>query len=85
MEEENLQHPQDTSSEHNKDPSAPLISQKRSHEPSSSDSDKESAPLAQNSLQVVPIQPDQNGWVKVSKKKGKKCRFGDSAHAGQTP
>ena len=80
--EENLQHPQDTSSAHDKDPSAPQISQKRSHEPSSSDSDKESPPLAQNSLQVVPVQPDQNGWVKVSKKKGKKFRLGDSAHAG---
>ena len=82
VEEEHLEHPKDSPSACPEDPSAPLISQKHSYETSSSDSDKETPPLAQNSLQVVPIQPDQNGWVKVSKKKGKKCRLGDSTHAG---
>lgn len=70
MDEENLEHPKDSPSDRAVDPSAPLFSQKRSHVSSPSDSDKESPPLAQNSLQVVPIQLDQNGWVKVSKNKG---------------
>ena len=73
VEEENLEHLKDSPSAHPEDPSAPLILQKRSHESSSFDSDKETPPLAQNSLQVVLVQPDQNGWFKVIKKKGKKC------------
>lgn len=81
-EEENLEHPEDSPSACTKDPSAPLLSQKRTHESSPSGSDKESPPSAQICLQVVPVQPDHNGWVKVSKKKGKKCRLEDSAHAG---
>lgn len=82
VEKENLEHSKDSPSAHPEDPSAPLISQKRSHESSFSDSDKETPPLAHNCLQVVLIQPDHNGWVKVSKKKGKKCRLGDSTHVG---
>ena len=82
VDEENLEHPKDSPSACPEDPSAPPITQKRSHETSSSDSNKETPPLAQNCLQVVPVQPEQNGWVKVSKKKGKKCRLEDSAHAG---
>ena len=82
VDEENLEHPKDSPSARAVDPSAPLFSQKRSHVSSPSNSDKESPPLAQNSLLVVPVQPDQNGWVKVSKRKGKKCRLEDFAHAG---
>lgn len=65
--------------------SAPPLSQKRSHEKSPSDSDKELSPTAQLSVQVFPSQPDQLGWVKVGKKKGKKGRIEDSSHAGLNP
>ena len=51
------------------------ISQKRSQAPSSLDSDKEASPSDQNCQQLVPVQSDPNGWVKVSKKKVKKCRL----------
>ena len=61
---------------------APPLSKKRSHEASPSDSDKEISPSAQLSLQVFPSQPDQLGWVKVGKKKGKKGRTVDSTQAG---
>ena len=70
---------------HPEDLTAPPTSQKRTHESSSSDSDKDIPPLVQSSLQVVPVQPSHNGWVKVSKKKGKKCRIEDSTHSGSTP
>lgn len=83
VEEENLEQLKDSPSAHTKDPFVPLFSQKCSLESLPSASDKESPPLAQNSLQVVRVQPDQNGWVKFSKKKKcKKCRLEDSAHVG---
>lgn len=55
VEEENLELRKDSPSAHAKDPFVPMFAQKRSHESSPSDSDKESPPLAQNSLQVVPV------------------------------
>ena len=51
----------------------PPNSQKRNHESSPSDSDKETSPTAQLSIQIVPAQPHHLGWVKVGKMKGKKC------------
>ena len=54
--------------------SDPQFSLKRSHFSSSSDSDKDIPPPVQNSLQLVMAQPNSTGWVKVNKKKGKKCR-----------
>ena len=62
------------------DSSAPPISQKHSHVSSSSDSDKDIPLPEQNSLQLVMAHPNSTGWVKVSKKKGKKCRLEVSAH-----
>jgi len=63
-------------------PSVSQISQKRSHLSSSSDSDKDIPPPGQNSLQLVMAQPNSTGWVKVSKKKGKKCRVIVTAPSG---
>ena len=58
------------------------ITQKRSHDSTSSDSDKE-APLLENSnLQIVPAHTHQDGWVKVNKKKGKKLRVENSTNSG---
>ena len=57
-------------------------SQKRNHETSSSDSDKETSPSALLSLQISPAQQNPPAWVKVGSKKGKKCRIVDSAHDG---
>ena len=71
VEGENLDPPKDAPLACPVDPTAPLISQKRTHESSSSDSDKETPPSMQNSLQVIPVQLAHNGWVTVSKKKGK--------------
>ena len=85
VEGENLDHPKDAPPACPMDPATPLISQKCTHESSSSDSDKETPPSAQNSFQVVPVQPAHNSWVTVSKKKGKKCRLGDSTHSGLNP
>ena len=84
VEEEKQNPPRETPPARPTDPTAPPTSQKRTHE-SSSDSDKETPPSAQISLQVVPVQPAPNGWVTISKKKGKKCRLGDSTHSGSTP
>lgn len=64
------------------DSSIQPILQKRNHESSPSDSDKESSPSAQPSLQIGPTQHCSLDWVKVDKKKGKKCRLEDSTHAG---
>lgn len=47
-------------------------SQKRPHEPSSSESEKESPETEEPSLQVVLAHPPHDGWTKVNKKKGKK-------------
>ena len=58
------------------------VSQKRNHESSTSDSEKETSPSAHLSLQVVTGQQNPPEWVKVGKKKGKKCRIVDSAHVG---
>ena len=58
----------------------PPNSQKRTHESSPSDSDKEISPSAQLSLQIMPTQQSNLGWVKVGKKKGKKGRTNDSTH-----
>jgi len=62
--------------------SAPALSQKRSHETSPSDSDKEISPSAQRSLLVLPSIQDQFGWIKVGKKKDKKGRAEESSQAG---
>lgn len=64
------------------DTSVPPNSQKRTHESSPSDSDKESSPSAQLSLQIMPVQQSHLDWVKVGKKKGKKCRIVDPTHVG---
>ena len=58
------------------------ISQKRIHESSPSDLDKETSPSSQLSLQISPHQQCSPEWVKVGKKKGKKCRLVDSNHVG---
>ena len=63
-------------------PSAPPISQKRSHDSTSSDSDKDIPPPEQNSLQLVTTHPNSTGWIKVGKKKGKKCRVAVTTHSG---
>lgn len=55
VDEENLEPPKDPPLVNAIDPSVPLFSQKCPHESSPSDSDKESPPLAQISLQVVPV------------------------------
>ena len=85
VEEENQNPPRDAPPARPADSTDPPTSQKRSHESSSSNSDKETPPSTQISLQVVPVQEALNGWVTVSKKKGKKCRLGDSTHSGLTP
>ena len=59
---------------HHEEATVTPTAQKRSHESSPSDSDKELLPPVQNSLQIVLDQPGPNGWVKVGKKKGKKSR-----------
>lgn len=67
------------------DPSVLPVSQKRNHESSASsasDSDKEASPPAHLSLQIIPAQQSSLDWVKVGKKKGKKCRIVDSTHVG---
>ena len=79
---QNVEQPKDKPSASTVDPSAPLISQKRTHESSSSDSDKETPSSVQNSLQLVPAHPSHNGWVQVSKKKGRKCHLEVSTHSG---
>lgn len=58
------------------------ISQKRIHETSSSESDKEIPLLENSSLQVVLAHTPQDGWIKVNKKKGKKHRVENSAPVG---
>ena len=62
--------------------SAPPLSQKRSHETSPSDSDKELSPAAQLRLLILPTIQDELGWVKVSKKKSKKGRTEESTQVG---
>lgn len=57
-------------------------SQKRNHESSTSDSDKEISQATQLSLQVTPVQQIPPEWVKVGKKKGKKVRIADPSHVG---
>ncbi len=47
-------------------------SQKRPHETSSSESEKESLKIENSSLQVVLAHPTHDGWTRVNKKKGKK-------------
>ena len=79
---EKAMQPQDPPSASPEESNVPPNSQKRTHESSPSDSDKETSPTAQLSLQVVPAQPHHLGWVKVGKKKGKKCRMDDSTHTG---
>lgn len=61
--------------------SVPPISQKRSHEASPSDSDKELSPSAQRSLQIIQNQQSTGLWIKVGKKQGKKGRPNDSTLA----
>ena len=51
---EDVEHTKDTPSASPEDPSEPPISQKCTHESSSSDSDKETPPIALNNKQVVP-------------------------------
>jgi len=63
-------------------PSAPQFSQKHSHISKSSDSDKDILQSEKNSLQLVMAQPNSTGWVKLSKKKGKKCRLAVTALSG---
>lgn len=79
---EKVESPMDIPSASPEDPFAPPISQKRSHLSSSSDSDKDIPPSGQSSLQMVPAQPSTDGWVRVGKKKGKKCRLEVSTHTG---
>ncbi len=57
-------------------------SQKRNHESSTSDSDKEISQSTQLSLQITPVQQCPPEWVKVGKKKGKKFRIADPSHVG---
>jgi len=57
-------------------------SQKRNHESSTSDSDKEISQAIQLSLQIAPVQQCPPEWIKVGKKKGKKFRIVDPSHAG---
>lgn len=73
---------QDPPSTGPKESTVPPNSQKRIHESSPSDSDKESSPSAQLSLQIMPAQQSHLDWVKVGKKKGKKSRIVDSTHLG---
>jgi len=79
---QNEEIPKDAPSAHPEAPSNQQISQKRSHFPSSSDSDKDDQPSEQNNLQLVMTQPSSTGWIKVSKKKGKKCRFAGNNPSG---
>ena len=58
------------------------ITQKRVHETSYSESDKEIPMLENPSLQVVLAHTPQDGWIKVNKKKGKKHRVETSTHVG---
>lgn len=53
--EENTENAKESPMAGTEDPSTPPILQKHSHETSSSDSDKESPPSAQNILQLVPV------------------------------
>lgn len=53
-------------------PQVSAISQKRPHETSSSDSEKESPMIENSNLQVVLAHLPRDGWTKVNKKKGKK-------------
>ena len=48
------------------------ISQKRAHETSSSESEKEIPKIENSSLQVILAHTPHDGWTKVNKKKGKK-------------
>lgn len=64
------------------DVAVPPISQKRTHESSPSESDKDISPLAQHNLQILPAQQNHLGWFKVGKKKGKKGRTKDSTLDG---
>ena len=57
-------------------------SQKRIHESSTLDSDKENSQSSQLSLQIMPAQHCPPEWVKIGKKERKKCRIVDSAHVG---
>lgn len=81
-EEANIENVKDSPMAGPEDPSAPPIPQKRTHETSSSDSDKESPPSAQNILQLVLVLPSHNDWIKVTKKKVKKCRLEVSTNSG---
>lgn len=65
----------DAPSAHQEAPSIQQISQKRTHLSSPSESDKDDQPSGQNNLQLVMTQANSTGWIKVSKKKGKKGRF----------
>lgn len=58
------------------------ISQKRVHETSSSDSEKECPKIENSSLQVVLAHSSEVGWTKVNKKKGKKLCVTASAPVG---
>ena len=79
---EDPEHTKDSPPANPEEPSGPPISQKRSHEPSTSNLEKETLPYAQNGLQSVLAHPSNTDWVKVSKKKGKKCRLEASTHSG---
>lgn len=58
------------------------VSQKRIHEASSSESDKEIPVLENSSLQVVLAHSPQDGWTKVNKKKGNKHRVENFSPVG---
>lgn len=79
---QNEEIPRDAPSAVPKVPSNPQISQKRSHLSSSSDSKKDAQPSEESNLQLVTSQPSSTGWIKVSKKKGKKCRFVENNPSG---
>lgn len=66
-----------------KENSVPPISQKRSHEVSPPESDKELSPSAQNSLQTYPGHFRSSGgiWIRPGKKQGKKGRPNDSTQS----
>ena len=61
---------------------AAAISQKRTHETSSSDSEKECPKIENSSLQVVLAHSSEVGWTKVNKKQGKKLCVVASAPVG---
>ena len=79
---ENDQQTKDLSSVGPEDPPNTTTSQKHTHESSSFDTDKDTPPTVNTSLQVVLSHPPLTGWVKFIKNKGKKLCMEASTHSG---